>query len=422
MKILFVSPTPTHPVTAGNRARVLALVQALQSMGHEVHLALATVGDADIDSMRGLLGAGLHVLHCRAPYSVRGFLPRLRRRLLRAVGSESAYLWGLDEYYDAGLSPQIAVLCAQHCFDAVCVEYVFMSQAFAAVPPGVLRILDTHDRFGLRHRDFLRAGQIPQWFSTSEEEEITGLRRADCVLAIQAGEADAFAQRLGQGHTQVVTVGHLVGTRQRVTPAAAASAVFLASANPINVDGAQFFIDSILPLVLRQQPDFRFLLAGDVGAKVVSSHPAVVRLGRVADVADAFQQAALAVNPVRMGTGLNIKMLDALACGVPCIASATGSRGLEQHAGSAFASVPDGDPAAMAQVILELLHDRERAARLADEGRRLVQHWNTTQLAGLARVLAAANTRPLDRESALRACPLDGVGEGLGAIGQGTAA
>jgi glycosyltransferase involved in cell wall biosynthesis len=400
MKILVISPTPTHPVTAGNRARILALVQALQGLGHEVHVALATLGVADLDAMRTLLGSNLHVLRCQLPYAVGGVLPRLRRKWLRAIGSEQAYLWALDEYYDTQLSPQIAALCAQIAFDAVFVEYVFMSKALDAIAPGVLKILDTHDRFALRHRSFLQAGQTPQWFSTSVAEETAGLRRADFVVAIQEQEAEIFSRQLGAGHTQVVTVGHLLSVQQRIVPATTSSAVFLASDNPINVDGAQYFIDNVLPLVRREKADFRFILAGDVGNKAGAGNGAVVRLGRVDSVADAFRNAALSVNPVRMGTGLNIKMLEALACGVACVSSQTGSRGLERYHQQAFATVPDNDPGVMAQAVLRLLNDRPAAVRLADAGLRLVQEWNAVQLSGLVRVLAAATANvqsPLSR-------------------------
>lgn len=387
MKILVVSPTPTHPVTAGNRARVGSLVRALQRLGHELHFALGTLAQPDLPAMRELLGERLHVLRCRRPYSIGGFLPRVRRKLLKMMGSEAAYLWSLDDHYDHGLSPQIAELCGREAFEAVIVEYVFMSKAFEAVPSRAIRILDTHDRFALRHKTFLEAGQTPQWFSTTVAEENAGFRRADYVLAIQDQEARAFVEQLGGQGPQVITVGHLLDMQERIVPSTAPHAVFLASGNPINVDAARYFISSVLPLVRRAQPEFRLLLAGDVAAEF-GNIDAVTCLGRVASVNDAFRQGALAVNPVRMGTGLNIKMLEALACGIPCVSSEAGSRGLEQHRDQAFLAVHDDDPAAMAAAILSLLFDRQRATELGEAGYRLAEAWNRTQLAGLSTVLA----------------------------------
>lgn len=393
MKILMISPTPTHPVTAGNRARIGSLVRTLQRLGHELHFALGTLAQPDLSAMGELLGERLHVLRCRRPYAIGGFLPRARRKLLKIVGSEAAHTWALDDHYDPGLSPQIAELCGGESFDAVIVEYVFMSKAFEAVPSDAIKILDTHDRFALRHRTFLEAGQVPQWFSTSVAQENAGFRRADYVLAIQDQEARVFTEQLGEQQLggrrpEVITVGHLLDVQERVIPATAPHAVFLASGNPINVDAARYFISSVLPLVRRVRPDFRLLLAGDVGAEF-GDVEAVTCLGRVASVNDAFRRGALAVNPVRMGTGLNIKMLEALACGIPCVTSEAGSRGLERHGGSAFVAVGDDAADAMANAILSLLSDPRRAAALGEAGFRRAEEWNRTQLAGLSRVLNA---------------------------------
>lgn len=391
MKILMVSPTPTHPTTAGNRSRVLTLVRTLQALGHEVHFALASTAKPDVPAMRALFGDALHVLRCREPDLVGSFVPRGKRRLLRLLGKEAAYTWGLDDFYDPALTPQIAALCAREAFDVAFVEYVFMSKAFEAMPPGILKILDTHDRFALRHRTFLEAGLAPQWFSTSIAEENAGFRRADYILAIQEREAEIFARQLGDGE-RVIAVGHLLDLQPRITPAATPSAVFLASGNPINIDAARYFVESVLPLILREKPDFKFMLAGDVGNGFTNAGNAVVCLGRVPAIADAFRAAAVAVNPVRVGTGLSIKMMEALACGAACISSATGSRGLERYRGVAFELVLDNDPAAMAGAVLSLLANPQRAKQLGDAGFALAEGWNRQQLAGLVKVLDTADT------------------------------
>lgn len=404
MKILIISPTPTHPTTAGNRARVLSLALALQQLGHEVSFALGSVAQPDLQAMRGVFGDRLHILACSAPHQIRGILPRLRRKLLRLIGDERAYLWGLDDYYDPDLAPQIAAIFRRESFDAVLVEYVFMSKAFEVVPRGPIRILDTHDHFALRHRTFLRAGKTPQWFSTTAREETRGFLRADCVVAIQEEEAARFTEQMGALARPVVTVGHLLDLRQRVTPAAAPHAVFLASANPINVDAARYLIASVLPRVLEAVPDFRFILAGDVGSAFVGV-PAVECIGRVAAVSDAFGRAAIAVNPVRMGTGLNIKMLDALACGMPCVATEAGSRGLGAQRGVAFEVVANDDAEAMASAILALLADRQRARRLSDAGFQFAKDWNHQQLAGLAGILQGAAGRDSERAAQNAAVP-----------------
>jgi glycosyltransferase involved in cell wall biosynthesis len=288
----------------------------------------------------------------------------------------SAYVSGVDDWYDAGLTPQLEALHAQHGFDAVCVEYVFMSKALQAFPAGVVKILDTHDHFADRHLHYLRAGKQPEWFSTTPEDERCGLSRADVVLAIQDCEAALFASAL-QGRGRVVTVGHLLDMSQSVLLADAPSAVFVASGNSINVDGANAFIAEVLPLVRAEIADFELWLAGDVCLHVLDA-PGVHKLGRVESVAQTYAQGALAVNPVRMGTGLNIKTMECLALGVPLVATASGSRGLENLRGRAFLVVADDGSEAMASEVIRVLRDDRLRASLVHEALNAAHQWNAT--------------------------------------------
>ena len=77
----------------------------------------------------------------------------------------------------------------------------------------MFKVLDTHDRFALRHRAYLAAGQQPHWLSTMLEQESIGLRRAHVVLAMQDNEAAEFRQQLTGATTRVLTVGHLLDSR-----------------------------------------------------------------------------------------------------------------------------------------------------------------------------------------------------------------
>jgi glycosyltransferase involved in cell wall biosynthesis len=376
MKILMLSPVPTHPPIAGNRARILTLVDSLIAAGHTLHFAWLAMEDGDRRAMMKHFNGAFTELMYRAPKV--NLAARLRRRMQRQLGWASAYVSGVDDWYDPGLTPQLAALHAQHGFDAVFVEYVFMSKAFEAFPAGVVKILDTHDRFADRHLHYLRAGKQPEWFATTPEGERTGLARADVVLAIQDAEAALFASAL-QGQARVLTVGHLLDMSQSVLLASAPRAVFIASGNSINVDGTKAFITDVLPLVRAEIPDFELWLAGDVCQQVLDA-PSVRKLGRVNSVAQTYAQGALAVNPVRMGTGLNIKTMECLALGVPLVATASGSRGLENLRGQAFLAVPDDDVAAMAAAVIRLLRDNALRMTLVQGALSAARAWNIKQL------------------------------------------
>lgn len=102
--------------------------------------------------------------------------------------------------------------------------------------------------------------------------------------------------------------------------------MFLGSGNDANIISLKGFLRNIMPLVRAARPDIRLVLAGGICGKI-EDEEGILKLGRVDDVKDAFTRAPLSINPITLGTGINIKLLDALAAGVPTISTRTGARG-----------------------------------------------------------------------------------------------
>lgn len=387
MKILVVSPVPTDPVDAGNRARIATLTQELARGGHAVHFACLPLESCDEGAMRARFGADrLHMLPAPPATGLAARMAGLLRRAGRALKIDAAYRWPLDAWYDEACTAELRQLQAAHRFDTVFVEYVFLSKAFDAFERDVIRVLDTHDRFGLRHRHYLDAGMKPQWFSTTLAEEERGFRRADYVLAIQPTEARNFAARLAGAAARVLQVGHLIDIGEPVTPTDRPAVVFVGSGNPLNVQGARYFIDRVLPLVRQQRPNAELLLVGGV-CTAIPDAPGVVKLGFVPDLRDAFSAAGVFVNPVLAGTGVNIKLLDAMAAGMPIVSTTSGARGLDEHGGSAFLMVEDDDAASFAREVLRLFDAENERTRLAHRARDTAIAWNAAQLSALEAAL-----------------------------------
>ncbi|MDH3461411.1 MAG: glycosyltransferase [Burkholderiaceae bacterium] len=371
---------------------MLNLSSAVSRLGHEVQFALACEAPVAPDaSMAAHFGSRLHVLAYRPRRGVHWAIERLWRRLQKRLGREAGFRWSLDAWYDQQLTPMLRALHEQHRFDAVIVEYLYMSRALEAFDAGVRRIVDTHDRFTNRHRQFTAAAQDYKWFSVTEEDEHRGLARADAVIAIQSQEAQSFSA-LMKGQVSVETVGHMFDAALVVERTRTPTAVIVASSNPINVTGVNFFAQQVLPKVQRQLADFSVLLAGDVCAHVADV-PGTIKLGRVADLLSAYRRAALAVNPVQSGTGLCIKSIEAMALGMPLVTTDSGARGLEAYTGRAFICVGSEDADAMAEAVLELLRNPAGADTMAREARAAALEFNDAQFAALARVLGAPTRR-----------------------------
>jgi glycosyltransferase involved in cell wall biosynthesis len=378
------------------------LAQTLKDSGHEVHFGWIPLEDGDRTAVEEFFGGKVSVL----PYTPtvhQGRSAQFVRRVLRKLGSMRAYVWGLDDWYDDRVSPALAQLHQKQQFDAVIVVYVFMSKALEALPDTVLKVIDTNDRFADRHLHYIRAGQrAPLWYSTTAEEERRGLARAHVIMAIQETENRLFAQAMRGQETKVVTIGHILPVSQPLPLERKPAAVFVGSTNTINQDGVKYFIREVLPRIWEKQPDFELWLVGDI-CRTVADSRGVVKHGRVDNLAEVYAKAAMAVNPVRFGTGLNIKTVECLALGLPLVVTEAGSRGLEEFRESAFVMVANDDPGAMASAIISFLNDPELAQRYARQAHVAANTWNSIQrdnLLGLFDSAGAARRKVGGRQSA----------------------
>lgn len=407
MKLLVVSPVPTHPVNAGHRARIWALVGMARELGHDVWLAHIERERGDPALMRKALGSRFVPIPWREPESAKAFRrsvanPGWRRwRWRRGLVS-----MGLDDWWDPGVEGPLRALHEAERFDAVCAEYVFASRALGCFPPGVRTLLDTHDRFGGRAWMLARHGIEPNFFYTTRREEARGLGRAGVVLAIQAEEARYFRRAAPRG-TRVETVSHAVELRPLPEPVCAGDSadsagvvLYVGSDNSANVHGMLQFLAGGWPEVRRRAAGARLRLVGSIGERVPDTD-GVVKLGRVDDLAAEYAGAAVVVNPTVFGTGIKIKSLEALGFGVPLVTTPEGAKGLGGVGSAALGGTPDGvrsevfgsrgfvvaRGARLADVLVEVLSRDDLRARMRQGAAGFAREWNAAQRAALARAL-----------------------------------
>src|SRR5512139_568435 len=139
-RILFISPVPTHPPTAGNRVRVGALISPLRGFGHDVHFLHVRQEPGDDDAMRSAWGDS----YTSAAYTPpRHRMASLKRRTLGRLSADARHTFGIDEWYDCALDAVLRDYVKRATFDTVIVSLVFYSKALECFGPDVLKIIDT---------------------------------------------------------------------------------------------------------------------------------------------------------------------------------------------------------------------------------------------------------------------------------------
>jgi hypothetical protein len=374
-RLLVVSREATHPTNKGNRARIADLCNRAESLGWEVHLAHLEQNKRDAPMMAEHWGERYHPIPYRYPIS---FVRRFARRMRGLLTNDHEF--AIDDWYDDGVNAQLQELHRQHRFDAIMVEYAHQSKAFLLFDERVLKILDTHDSLAHRFARQEEFGRRRTGFSTTPAQEALGFSRADVLLAIQEREAEDFRSRTD---TAVVTVGHRVPVVPPSPRASEGRLMFLGSGNQANVDGLSFFLSEIWPRIA-ESSSARLLVAGRV-AELVEIPAGVETMPAVANIDAAYDPADIVIVPIRFGTGLKIKTIEALGRGKPTVSTLVGAEGLESARGTAL--VVADSPEDFASAVRSLLDDAAERRRLASAAMEFARAWNEASEQAFASVL-----------------------------------
>lgn len=126
---------------------------------------------------------------------------------------------------------------------------------------------------------------------------------------------------------------------------------------PPTANAVERLLSSVWPRVLEQRPDARLLLAGFGMERDAFPHlpdlPGVEWRGTVPSATDFLRELGLLLYPLGRGSGAKIKVLEALALGVPVVTTPDGAEGIESHDGL----VVDTDDGALADATIALLGD-----------------------------------------------------------------
>lgn len=142
---------------------------------------------------------------------------------------------------------------------------------------------------------------------------------------------------------------------------------------PPNIETAEYIVHYILPLLQQQKPGIKLTLAGSSPHKRVrqlANTDGVEVLGWVDDIRDAYASARVFIAPMQIGTGLQNKLLEAMAMEIPCVTSSLANRSLRARENS---EILVGDtPDEYAAHILKLLNDPSLRAELGKAGKAFV--------------------------------------------------
>ena len=139
-------------------------------------------------------------------------------------------------------------------------------------------------------------------------------------------------------------------------------------AYPPNINAVEYLVNCILPILIKQKPNIKILIAGAHPImKIKKMHSENIFVtGWVEDIRECYAQSKIFIAPMQIGTGLQNKLLEAMAMQLPCVSSEMANKALGAQDGKEI--LLGNKPDDYIKHILLLLEDKQYAEQIASGG------------------------------------------------------
>jgi glycosyltransferase involved in cell wall biosynthesis len=378
MRILFVSLDIPFPPDKGQRMRNFSLIKALAALRHRVQLiSFAEPRDLEADHgpLRSLCDG---VTLVPAPFTAKSVLHGHLRRL-RALASSVPY--GASRFRSARLLAHVHDHLKHHPCDVIIWDEAYNLENLTAPLP-VPVVLNSHDIMHVIWRRYLALERHPakRLYAWLEHRKLLRWEprahfRVAKVLAVSAHDASVLSAMCPGLPISIVPNTVDVEDYDITGAGDGRGILFVGGLDWLpNRDAVAFFARDVLPRLRRIDPSARFVVAGKLPAPRAHQRLAslgVELLGRVDDVRPVLTAAGVCVVPLRIGSGVRWKILEAAAMGKAIVSTRLGAEGLDFEDGHEI--VLADDPDAFAEAIAKLMMDTDRRRAIGLQARRRVE-------------------------------------------------
>jgi len=378
MKLLLLSSRPPWPPTRADQMTVDRMLRFLAARGVDVDLACFVENEAEDRALRSELGPV-----CRRIVTLR--LPRWRSYLRTALSLPGREPMQVAYYRSPELTRLVRERVTREGYDLVYVHLIRMAEFARGLPVPKVIGLQISQALNLQRmvdnvRDPARRLFYQVEASKVRPYEAAICREFDRVFLVGRRDVEEIAKTaelknaVVQPHGQDVPALARLRETRREPGAIVMSGVM---GTYTNVDAATWFAREVFPLVEREVPAASFWIVGRQPQREVlalARPPRVVVTGEVPDVSDWLLRAEVGVAPLRIGAGMQNKLVQAMAAGLPVVATPVANEGI-QAADGTHLWLREG-PRAFADAVIALLRDREARERLGAAARGFVErHW-----------------------------------------------
>jgi len=201
------------------------------------------------------------------------------------------------------------------------------------IPEKVLTGVITHDVVHRRHQSLAEFGisSAAAEIMTPVEEK-KELSKFDFIVAIQAEDAEIFKEMLPD--SSVITAPMSTGSSLNATHAArrrmvSGRCLMVGGYGQPNIDSFNWFLNEVWPLVYSADSTASLHVCGNVCRALHAPDNMNISLpGRVKDLSGEYEETELCIIPLLAGSGLKIKLIEALKHNCRCVSTSCGVQGI----------------------------------------------------------------------------------------------
>lgn len=369
-RVLVLTPRFPYPVVGGDRLRIHAICRTLAREHSLTLLSLcgrreefdpALVTDRVFDRIE------------------RVFLPRWRSLAQVVAALPGRTPLQVAYYRSRAFAAAVERLLPEH---DVAFAHLIRAGDYLLGPAGPPAMVEMTDAISMNYERVRRqggAGLRGRVYAAEQARLLAYERRMPGAVSAVSLIAEADARYLWGERTPANVVIASNGVDTERLPfveryGAKRIAVFIGNVHSAqNMDACRHFVTDILPLLSETElAEFRVVgRIREADAAWLRARARVTVTGEVASIPEAVQDARIGVCPVRIGAGVQNKVLEYMALGLPAVASPVGHEGIDAVAGEEL--LVAGDPAAFAAAIRRLGDDAALFRSLAERGRRFVE-------------------------------------------------
>ena len=375
MRILWVLPYPPLPVTTGGRRRVFGLLKQL-SMRHEIAVVAYRRGERpDIEERIGEFCTSLRLIP---------------RRPTRHPLNLIAWIFGNLPFMVIANRPTRDMITALRDTvrtfnpDIIHCEHFYMWESVSHArdetwPPVLLAQQGIEHVVTQRYLDILKnpAKRIALNYELrrARSYELNVCREADTVTLVSDRDRELLQECCAVERIRIVPNGVDIeyftpANRNRIRKPVL---LFVGTFSFFgNRDALRYSAFDLLPRIRERFPDTILRVVGERPPDIAA--PGVEILGRIPDVRPHLQDASLLLAPLRTGSGTKLKILEAMACEVPFVATSIGAEGIRD---ADKAGLVADDPKGLIEAVCRIIENPLLGDSYGQAGRDIVRQYYT---------------------------------------------